>query len=198
MQPPFLQDQRFLACVCDAPSCMCACDKGRRYHVHVDLINYAACINLHLYVLYVHAWTVIGSRLSAGQPGSDLSSERRNMSEQRGEDKIEELEERRGSISHGLVSSTLPCCCTGDGFLQCSGHIITFTHFCLVSRSTEASPSWDRQQKSCRGLKQTSEKNTNNKIHQQKAARNCFILIILILYFMFNKVQALVKFTLCW
>lgn len=77
-----------------------------------------------------------------------------------------ELEEKRGRIPHGLVSRTLPCCCSGDGFLQCSGHIITFTHFCLVSRSTEASPSWDRQQKSCResslgsGLRPTFEENT--------------------------------------
>lgn len=55
--------------------------------------------------------------------------------------------------------------CTGDGFLQCSGHIITFTHFCSVSRSTEAKPSWDRQQKSCREVRPEASHLLLKKLH---------------------------------
>ncbi|KAK5863476.1 hypothetical protein PBY51_000505 [Eleginops maclovinus] len=68
----------------------------------------------------------------------------------RAQGRCEKIEEKSESIPHGSVRSILPCLCAGDGFLQCSGHIITFTHFCPVSRSIGASPSWDRQQKSCR------------------------------------------------
>lgn len=81
--------------------------------------------------------------------------------------------EKRGSVPHGLVIRTLPCCCTGDRFFQCSGHIITFTHFCPVSRSTKASPSWDGQQKSCRevspgsGLQQTFENALTKSVNKR-------------------------------
>lgn len=84
------------------------------------------------------------------------------MSEQRAE-----LQGKRGSGPHGLVIRTLPCCCTSDRFLQSRGHIITFTHFCPVSRSTKASQCWVEQWKKCRevssvsGLQLTSEENTS-------------------------------------
>lgn len=67
-----------------------------------------------------------------------------------GKGNMEESRERRERILPGLVSSALTCCCTGDGYPRCSSHIITFIHFCLVSKSTEASTPRDRQQKTCR------------------------------------------------
>lgn len=143
----------------------------------MDIVNDSACINLYvcLPTCMLGQWWAAGCQRK--RPGSDLSLTKRNMSERRAEVKIEESEGRRGSVPHGLVSRTLPCCCAGDGFLQCVGHIITFTRFCPVSRSTEASPSWDWQQKSCRevspgsGLQLTFKENrlTNytNKVLQK-------------------------------
>lgn len=90
----------------------------------------------HSYVRIVKwlSQTVMGGRLSA----EDWlrRSEKRNMNEQRGEEKTR-LEEQRRSVPHGLVIQTLHCCCccTGDKFLHSRGAIITSTHFCPVSRS---------------------------------------------------------------
>lgn len=152
--------------------CVCVC---------VDFEIYAGtCSCTCVCLRAVGQWWAAGCQRK--RPGSaDLNGEKRNMTKRRGEEKREELEERRGErgvVPHGLVSRTLPCWCAGDGFLQCSGHIITFTHFCLVSRSTEASLSWDREQKSCRRGEPRRWPAANfrrkhiNKIHQQKAARN--------------------------
>lgn len=140
--------------------CLCVCvwqAKKISHALYVDLQLYA-CLPTCIH----RQWWAAGcwwSRL-----GSDLRCEKRNTSERRGEEKKEKLEERRGSVPTGLVCRTLSCC-AGDGFLQCSRHIITFTHFCPVSRSTEASPSWDKQQKSCREVKPSSGLQLSFKKH---------------------------------
>lgn len=103
-----------------------------------------AFINLHLSVSLptckLWQWWAAGCQQRCS--GSDLNCEGRNVSEQRAE-----LQGKRGSGLHRLVIRTLPRCCTSDRFLQSWGHIITFTHFCPVSRSTKASQCWVGQWK---------------------------------------------------
>lgn len=113
--------------------CVCECVWGKHGEIETGREGETRGVT----VVHAQMWVCLHGELDSDGLRSDLKCEGRNMRVQRAA--LEDGE--RGSLPHGLVIRTSPhCCgCSGDRFLRCRGHIITFTHFCPVSTSAQVS-----------------------------------------------------------